>query len=114
MSTEGIEGVYLETHNWGKTAKFLQALGYQVEFATEEGSGMLRNGSGPYLLLVEIPEDQKPDTQVVLRVPDADTFDADASLDVVAPFEETHYGTREMKVRDPDGRIWSLQAPIKK
>ncbi|GGZ40095.1 VOC family protein [Streptomyces poonensis] len=114
MTTEGVEGVYLETHNWGKTANFLQALGYKVEFATEEGSGMLRNGSGPYLLLAEVPEDQKPDFQVVLRVPDAEAFIADASLDVVTSFEETHYGTQEMKVRDPDGRVWSLQAPIKK
>ena len=30
--------------------------------------------------------------------------------DVVTPFEDTHYGTREMTVRDPDGRLWSLQA----
>ncbi|WP_433236836.1 VOC family protein [Streptosporangium sp. CA-135522] len=114
MTTEGIEGVYLETHNWGKAAKFLQALGYNVEFATEEGSGMLRNGDGPYLLLAEIPEDQKTEVQVVLRVTDADAFSADPSIDVVTPFEETHYGTQEMKVRDPDGRVWSLQAPIKK
>ena len=27
MTTDGIEAVFLETHNWGKTAKFLQALG---------------------------------------------------------------------------------------
>ena len=25
-------------------------------------------------------------------------------------FEDTHYGTREMTVRDPDGRTWNLQA----
>ncbi|NXY95025.1 VOC family protein [Streptomyces sp. BR123] len=113
MTTEGIEGVYLETHNWGKAAKFLQALGYSVEFSTEEGSGMLRNGAGAYVLLAEIPEDQKPEAQVVLRVADAAGFNADPSLDVVQPFEDTHYGTQEMKVRDPDGRIWSLQAPKK-
>jgi hypothetical protein len=28
MSTDGIEALILETHNWGKTAKFLQALGW--------------------------------------------------------------------------------------
>ncbi|NUW35623.1 VOC family protein [Nonomuraea sp. SMC257] len=114
MTTEGIEGVYLETHNWGKSAKFLQALGYNVDFATEDGSGMLRNSDGPYLLLAEVPENQKPEVQVVLRVPDADAFNVEESVEVVTPFEETHYGTQEMKVRDPDGRIWSLQAPIKK
>ena len=30
---------------------------------------------------------------------------------VVAPFEDTHWGTKEMIVCDPDGRQWSLQAP---
>ncbi len=30
---------------------------------------------------------------------------------MVTPFEDTHWGTREMTVRDPDGRVWSLQAP---
>ena len=34
-------------------------------------------------------------------------------VEVVMPFEDTHYGTREMTVRDPDGRLWSLQAPAK-
>jgi uncharacterized glyoxalase superfamily protein PhnB len=61
-TTEGIEGVFLTTHNWGKAAKFFQALGYELEF-------------------------------------------------VVSTFADTHWGTREMVVRDPDGRMWSLQAP---
>ncbi|MET9340074.1 VOC family protein [Nonomuraea sp. NPDC003804] len=113
MATEGIEGVYLETHNWGKAAKFLQALGFDVEFATDHGSGMFRRGDGPYLLLAEVPEDKRPDTQVVLRVTDAEAFPADPSLDVVSPFEETHYGTRRLTLRDPDGRLWSVEAPAK-
>ncbi|MGW7487434.1 hypothetical protein [Streptomyces sp. NPDC054786] len=25
--------------------------------------------------------------------------------------EDTAYGTKEMAVRDPDGRLWNLQAP---
>jgi hypothetical protein len=29
------------------------------------------------------------------------------------PAVSTHWGTQEMHVRDPDGRIWSLQAPPK-
>ena len=28
MTTDGIEAVFLETHNWGKAAKFFQALGF--------------------------------------------------------------------------------------
>jgi uncharacterized glyoxalase superfamily protein PhnB len=47
----------------------------------------------------------------VLKTPDADALRPDAIIDVVTPFEDTHWGTREMTVRDPDGRIWRLQAP---
>ena len=49
--------------------------------------------------------------QIVLKVPDADAFRPDPAVEVVRCFEDTHFGTREMTVRDPDGRTWSLQAP---
>src|SRR4051794_11221581 len=100
MSTDGIEAVFLETRNWGRSAKFFQALGYQLDVSAGDGSGVLRNGDGPYLVLVEIPQDRQPETQIALKVPDADAFSADPAVEVVSPFEDTHYGTREMTVRD--------------
>jgi hypothetical protein len=111
MSTEGIEAVFVETHNWGKTAKFFQQLGFRLEFETGHNSGQLRNGSGPYVFVAEIPPDQDAHVQVVLKVPDEGAFSAGSAVDVVASWEETHYGTREMIVRDPDGGLWTLQAP---
>ncbi|MET7801501.1 VOC family protein [Streptomyces decoyicus] len=111
MATEGIEAVFLETHNWGKSAKFFQALGFELQFSTDHNSGQLRNGDGPYVFISEVPEDRKPRTQIVLKVADAETFRPDPAVEVVTPFEDTHYGTTEMTVRDPDGRLWSLQAP---
>ena len=114
MTTEGIEAVFLTTHNWGKSAKFFQALGYELEFDTGHNSGQLRNGAGPTLFIAEIPESETPATQLVLRVPDAEAFRADAVLEVVSPFEESHFGTKTMTVRDPDGRDWTLQAPLGK
>lgn len=113
MATNGIEAVFLETRNWGKAAKFFQALGFELEISAGDGSGVFRNGEGAYLVVSEIPQDREPGVQVALKVPDADAFEADPIVEVVTPFEETHYGTREMTVRDPDGRIWSLQAPAK-
>ena len=113
MTTEGIEAVFLTTHNWGKAAKFFQGLGYDLEFDTGHSSGQLRNGDGPTVFIAEVPEDQQPDTRIVLKVPDADAFQADPVVEVVTPFEDTHFGTREMTVQDPDGRLWSLQAPGK-
>ena len=46
MTTDGIEAVFLETRNWGKAAKFFQALGFEPEFSTDHSSGQLRNGGG--------------------------------------------------------------------
>jgi hypothetical protein len=110
MSTEGIEAIFLATRNWGKAAKFFQGLGFTLEFETDHSSGLLRNGDGPYVFIAEVPEGEQTDLRVVLKVPDADRFRAGPGVDVITPFEDTHYGTREMTVRDPDGRLWSLQA----
>jgi hypothetical protein len=71
MTTEGIEAVYVETHNWGKAARFFQALGVELEFSTDHASGQLRNGAGPYVFVAEVPEDQELGVQLVLKVADA-------------------------------------------
>jgi hypothetical protein len=113
MTTQGIEAVFLETRNWGKAAKFFQGLGFELEFATDHNSGLLRNGDGPYLFIAEVPVDPDPGVRIVLKVADADGFRPDPAVEVVTPFEDTHYGTREMTVRDPDGRLWSLSAPAR-
>ena len=113
MSTEGIEAVFLETHNWGKSAKFFRTLGFELEFETDHNSGQLRNGDGPPVFIAEVPEDHDTHAQIVLKVADSDAVDLDPAVEVVAPFDDTHYGTREMTVRDPDGRHWVLQAPGK-
>ncbi len=113
MTTDGIEAVFLETHNWGQAAKFFQSLGFGLEFSTDHNSGQLRHGDGPYVFIAEIPEDREPQMQIVLKVPD-DAFRPDPGVEVVTPFEDTHYGTREMTIRDPDGRLWTLQAPARK
>jgi hypothetical protein len=113
MKIERIEAVFLTTHNWGKSAKFFQSLGFTLELDTEHNSGQFRNGDGPYLFIAEVPASEKPEEQVVLKVQDEEAFQPETILDVVTPFDDTHWGTREMTVRDPDGRIWRLQAPAR-
>jgi len=113
VTTEGIEAVFVTTHNWGKSAKFFQSLGFELEFSTDHNSGQLRNGDGPYVFIAEVPEDTEIGLQLVLKVADAEAFSIDPSVEVITAFEDTHYGTKEMTVRDPDGRVWSLQAPAK-
>jgi uncharacterized glyoxalase superfamily protein PhnB len=106
MTTEGIEAVYLTTHNWGKAAGFFQSLGFTLDFETDHNSGQLRAGDGPYVFIAEVPANQEIQTQVVLKMASADRL---PDVEVVTPLEDTHYGTKEMTVRDPDGRTWTLQ-----
>src|SRR4051794_13276527 len=113
MATDGIAAVFLETHNWGKPAKFFQGLGYRVQYATDHNSGQLRRGESPYLFIAEVPEPEPTRRHIVLGVADADAFELDTSVEIVAPWEDTHWVTRLMTVRDPDGREWKLEAPKK-
>jgi hypothetical protein len=105
MKTDGIEAVFPTTHNWGKAAKFFKALGFTLEFKTGHNSGQLRNGDGSYLFIAEVPESERPEAQIVLRGRNEEAFQPASIVEVVTPFEDTHWGTREMTVRDPDGRI---------
>jgi hypothetical protein len=109
--TDGIEAVFLETHNWGKAAKFFERLGYTIEFDTGHNSGQLINSVGPSVFIAEIPGDQPTRRHVVFGVASESALELDASIEVVSPWEDTHWGTRLMTVRDPDGREWMLQAP---
>ena len=112
MATTGIEAVFLTTHSWGAAAKFFQSLGYQLELETDHHSGQLRNATGPYLFVAEVPESEPTEVQLVLHVPDAGALELDPEVEVVSPFAPTHWGTQQLVVRDPDGRTWSLEAPL--
>jgi uncharacterized glyoxalase superfamily protein PhnB len=111
VKAQGIEAVFVSTHNWGQTAKFFQSLGFELEFETDHASGQLRCGDGPFVFVAEVPDDVATGIQLVLRADGEHTDGLDPVVEIVTPFEDTHYGTREMTVRDPDGRTWSIQAP---
>ena len=110
-TTDGISAVYLESRNWGKSARFFQALGYELEFETDHNSGRLRNGNTPPVFVAEVPEDRPARLTLVLEATSEKAVLESEDLEVVTAFEDTHYGAREATVRDPDGRLWVLQAP---
>ncbi|HVJ16845.1 MAG TPA: hypothetical protein VM686_15500 [Polyangiaceae bacterium] len=112
-ATNGIQGLLIETHNWGKTVAFWQALGYELEFETDHNSGQLRHSSGgPYLFIAERPEGTPLTLQPVLATANAATFTPPNSGTVVRPFEAQHWGVLELVLADPDGRHLSVQAPL--
>ena len=111
MATEGIEGFYVETHNYGATAAFWKSLGFESLFETDHGSGQWVNpAGGPYVFIAE-RQDAELDTHPILKVADAGTFSPSRPLDYVRAFTPQHWGVDEAIVRDPDGRQVSLQAP---
>ena len=108
MTARAIHHIYLETHNFGKTAKFWQVLGFTLD--EDRGtSGLLRPASGgPYVYVAEVPTTRRPTMELYL---DADSEAVPGSpAEVVAPFADTHWGTREMAVRDPDGRTLKIES----
>jgi hypothetical protein len=115
MNTNGIAGLLIETHNWGKTVAFWKALGYELEFETDHHSGQLRHPSGgPFLFVAERAAGTPLKLQPMLGVDDAAKFTPPSAGEVVRPFEAQHWHVLEMLVTDPDGRELSVQAPLPK
>lgn len=113
METDGIEGLIIETYNWGKTVAFWQGLGYKLEFETGHHSGRLRHPrGGPYIFVAERPRDRALQLVPVFAVGDAARFSPPSAGTVVRPFEPQHWHVLEMLLADPDGRPLSVQAPL--
>jgi len=112
MTTQGIEGLLVETHNWGKTVAFWQGLGYELELETDHHSGILRHPKGgPYLFVAERAAGTPLQLQPVLTVESAAQFEPPSSATVARAFEAQHWGALELLLADPDGRLLSVQAP---
>lgn len=112
MATDGIVGLYIETRNYGATAAFWASLGYTSLFETDHGSGQwVHPAGGPYVFIAE-QLDRELETHPVLAVADAASFAPTRAVDYAQPFTPQHWGVTEALVRDPDGRVVSLQAPL--
>lgn len=112
MATEGFEGFYVETRNYGAMAAFWASLGFESAFETDHGSGQWEHPrGGPYVFINE-QHDGELETHPILRVADSLAFAPDRPADFVQPFTPQHWVVVEAVVRDPDGRNVSLQAPV--
>jgi hypothetical protein len=112
MATRGFELVYLETHNWGKCAAFWQALGFKLDFEqTDHGhSGLLVADNGTRIFLEEKDLQDPVSIDLYLGVSDPAACRPASPVEVVRSFTATHWGTQVMTVRDPDGRLFRLEA----
>ena len=112
MATEGFEGFYVETRNYGATAAFWASLGFINLFETDHGSGQWVHPAGGTYVFINEQHEGELETHPILRVADATAFRPARTPDFAQPFTAQHWGVVEALVRDPDGRNVSLQAPI--
>lgn len=112
MRTQGFDHLYLETHNWGKSVAFWEALGYKLDFETDHHSGQLVAPNGTRIFLAEQAPFDPAAMDVYLGV-EQDGNDPPDNVEVVFDWTETHWGTHVMTVRDPDGRLFRLEAPAR-
>jgi catechol 2,3-dioxygenase-like lactoylglutathione lyase family enzyme len=110
MAITGIDHLYAETRDWEAAAAFWGGLGF--EFTSQWGSaghraGRLESGQAAVVLAEIPPGDTPPACNVFFDLEDADEFDAGDA--VVSPLEVTHWGTRWIRVADPEGRVHCLE-----
>jgi hypothetical protein len=113
MGITGIDHLYAETVDWDSTTAFWHGLGF--EFASRWGdeghrAGRLECGAAA-VVIAEIPVGRNPEFTVFFHLDDVDSFDVDATVEVVQPLEDTHWGTRWIRVADPEGRVHALESP---
>ena len=112
MATEGFEGFYVETRNYGATAAFWASLGFANTFETDHGSGQWEHPhGGPYVFINEQHETEL-ESHPILHVVDSTTFAPDRTPDFAEPFAAQHWGVMAATILDPDGRQLGLHAPL--
>jgi catechol 2,3-dioxygenase-like lactoylglutathione lyase family enzyme len=112
VTTQGIRLLYLETHDWERSVVFWQELGFKVEFETDHRSGVLVAENGTRVFLAEQSLDDPLGADIYLAVDNSVACVPEALPEVVREFTPTHWGTQVMTVRDPDGRLLRLEAPV--
>ena len=69
--TNKITYIFLETHNWGKTVKYWQQIGYEVDLDLGTSGRMVNAAGGPALFITEMPEGHELSTQIAIRTDEA-------------------------------------------
>ena len=117
MDIDAIDHVYVETTDYDAARAFWLALGFEPRSEWGEGghrAGQFVNGTAAVVLATAHSEQPARPT-VHLRVADAgaaqEVLDGPAAAHVrtVLRDEPTHWGTRWIRVADPDGNTWVLE-----
>ena len=112
MAIRAIDHLYLETRAFEQTVAFWERLGFRLVAQWESGghrAGRLEAGAAA----IVIAESATPVQTVHFRLADADAYAERLArqdgVTVETPLGGTHWGTRWIRVRDPDGRVFALE-----
>lgn len=110
-----VDHIYVETSHWDAAVAFWNGLGF--EFAEQWGEDGHRAGrlcrADAAVVLAEAPENPVRPT-VHFHVEDAAALNervtGNDAVKVTTPLEDTHWGTKWIRVEDPDGNVYALEA----
>jgi hypothetical protein len=108
METEGIEYVYMETRNFGKSARFWQRLGFELVLDLGTSGKLQPKRGGTAIFLEEVSPETPLASGLYLEFSQPE-MDVDSEIERVGPAIDTHWNTRIQTIRDPDGREIMLQ-----
>jgi catechol 2,3-dioxygenase-like lactoylglutathione lyase family enzyme len=118
MSIEKLDHIYAETRRFEKTVAFWQDLGFTVASEWgDEGHRACRLVCGDAAVVLAeadpLGSPQSPTVHFAMKDPEAlaETLAAAENVEVVTPLEDTHWGTRWIRVQDPDGNLYCLEDP---
>jgi uncharacterized glyoxalase superfamily protein PhnB len=117
MSIEAIDHLYVETTAFDEALRFWRGLGFSVADAWgEDGHRACRLESGTAAVVLATADGAEPcPVTVHFRVGDVDALAEQVARAEGSPVgvevapEDTHWGTRWMRVRDPDGHVFSVE-----
>jgi catechol 2,3-dioxygenase-like lactoylglutathione lyase family enzyme len=104
MSVKGIDHLYVETRSFDDAVAFWERLGFALTRRWgQDGhtAGRLESG-GTFIVLAE---SANPVLNVHFGVAEAPAL----AETLGQPLEQTHWGARLIRVRDPDGRTFVLE-----
>ena len=109
MGIKGIGHIYAETTQWEASVALWEGLGFS--FAEHWGSGGHRAGrlvnNAAAVVLAEVAE--SPAFNVFFDAAGLERLQLGKAVDLTTPLEDTHWGTRWIRVTDPDGRTFALE-----
>jgi len=112
MAVNGIDHLYLESKHFDRSVEFWKTLGFDV--VSEWGQGEYKAcqlKSGKALVVLTNGGEVKPTAHFSIENADvlAKKLEESEHVEVTTPLEDTHWGTRWIRVRDPDGNEYALE-----